>query len=116
MFYERENRIGTDAILILTGALIGAGVGLLLAPQSGQATRNDITRIARRTPRKVGQAIDDLAGNVSDLVERIGAQTDEFLDKGKDLTHDTKKEILSVLESGRDRLEAERVKLFRRIA
>lgn len=112
---DRESRIGSGAVLLLTGALIGAGVALLLAPQSGQETRSDITRYAKKTRRKVGRAIDDLAGNVSEMVERVGEKAEEILHRGGVLTHDTKKELLSVLESGRDRLEAERVKLLKRV-
>ncbi|HEY3489879.1 MAG TPA: YtxH domain-containing protein [Candidatus Deferrimicrobiaceae bacterium] len=112
---DRENRIGTGAALLLTGALIGAGVALLLAPQSGRATRNDISRIARRARRKANRAIEDLAGNVSELVAQVGEKAEEILDKGKDLTHDTKKELLSVLESGRDRLEAQRARLLKKV-
>lgn len=112
---ERCNRIGSGTMLLLTGALIGAGVALLLAPQSGRATRSDITRYARKTRRKVSRAVDDLAGNVTELVDRIGEKSEEILHRGKDLTHDTRKELLAVLEAGRDRLEAERARISRRI-
>jgi gas vesicle protein len=48
---EREGESGavrTFAAGLLIGALVGAGIALLLAPQSGEETRRLLTRRARR--------------------------------------------------------------------
>ena len=45
----------------LLGVAIGAAAALLLAPQSGAATRRDIERSARRAQR----AAQDMAGDIS---------------------------------------------------
>jgi gas vesicle protein len=112
---ERCSRIGSGAVLLLAGALVGAGVALLLAPQSGRATRSDIARHARRTRRKAGRTVEELAGNVAELVDRIGEKSGEILDRGRELSHDARKELLAALEAGRDRLEAERARISGRI-
>jgi gas vesicle protein len=49
---------------LLLGVVIGAGVALLFAPRSGEATRSDIKRRARRA----GEAARDVAEGVSDSV------------------------------------------------
>ena len=45
---------------IAVGALLGAGLALLLAPQSGKATRATIVRGARRIPERARDRWDDL--------------------------------------------------------
>ena len=45
---------------IAVGALLGAGIALLLAPQSGKATRAYIARGARRIPDRARDSWDDL--------------------------------------------------------
>ena len=39
---DKEKKAVAAALLILAGGIVGAGVALLLAPQSGQRTRKDI--------------------------------------------------------------------------
>ena len=45
---RRENDIATGTLLLVAGALLGAGIALLLAPQSGKQTRKDIARYAKK--------------------------------------------------------------------
>jgi gas vesicle protein len=46
---EQGKQVAKVAAMIAGGAVIGAGIGLLLAPQTGSATRRDINRHARKT-------------------------------------------------------------------
>ena len=46
---EQGKQVAKIASIITGGAVIGAGVGLLFAPQTGSATRRDINRYARKT-------------------------------------------------------------------
>ena len=65
---DREKKAVAAALLILAGGIVGAGVALLLAPQSGQRTRKDIARYARKTKNRANDVVDDLSATVSDLV------------------------------------------------
>ena len=47
-----------------TGAMVGAAVALLYAPQSGARTTRDIRRFSRKTVAR----LDDLQGNIRDQV------------------------------------------------
>jgi gas vesicle protein len=40
--------VGRVAALIAGGAVVGAGIGLLFAPQTGTETRRDIARYAKK--------------------------------------------------------------------
>jgi gas vesicle protein len=49
---------------LLIGALVGAGLALLLAPHSGEETRRIIRRRARKLATDVQDRYDDLADRV----------------------------------------------------
>ena len=42
MFQDDDNKTGTVLISFLIGGIVGAGVALLLAPQSGRKTRKQM--------------------------------------------------------------------------
>jgi gas vesicle protein len=110
---DKEKKAAAAALLILAGGIVGAGVALLLAPQSGQRTRKDIVRYAKKTKIRAGEAVDDLAATVSDLVDTIGDKTDDLLDKGKDAAGSARKDLIRLIEEGASRLEQFRTKLSR---
>src|SRR5689334_24581240 len=62
-YYVIEEKGGGVGSFLL-GAMVGAGIALLLAPQSGEETRRDIKRKARQ----VSDAARDAAGDLQDTV------------------------------------------------
>jgi gas vesicle protein len=110
---DREKKAAAAALLILAGGIVGAGVALLLAPQSGQRTRKDIVRYAKRTKNRANDAVDDLSATVSDLVDTIGDKTDDLLEKGKVVAGGARKDLIRMIEEGAARLEQFRTKLSR---
>ena len=44
---DRNDNVVTGALLVMVGAILGAGAALLFAPRSGRETRRDISRFAR---------------------------------------------------------------------
>jgi gas vesicle protein len=59
------------AIGLIAGALIGAGLGILYAPQSGRKTRRDIQRQAQEIKGKAeefGETVKKRAEEISDTV------------------------------------------------
>jgi gas vesicle protein len=67
---ERRGGAGSNIALLLLGAAIGAGVALLFAPQSGEDTRAQLRRSARRMKRKAH----DLAETGRDMVDDLQRQ------------------------------------------
>ena len=61
---EHESNGRTFAAGLLLGALIGAGVALLFAPQSGEDTRRLIKRRARRFAADARERYDDIKDRV----------------------------------------------------
>jgi gas vesicle protein len=60
MFHEDDSNTGTVLISFLIGGIIGAGVALLLAPQSGRKTRKQIL-----------EAADDVRDYASDYAKKL---------------------------------------------
>ena len=67
---ERRGGAGSGVALFLLGAAVGAGLALLFAPQSGDETRAQLRRGARRLKRKAR----DLAESGRDMVEDLQRQ------------------------------------------
>lgn len=60
---------------LILGALIGAGVALLFAPQSGEETR----RLLRRRARKVADAAEERFDDIKDRVKAARRRAEEVL-------------------------------------
>lgn len=110
---DRDKNVAAAALLMVAGGIIGAGLALLMAPQSGERTRRDITRCAKKVKSRADEAVEDLADNINDLVESIGDKTDDLLEKGKDVAGSARKDLIRLIEEGASRLEKFRTKLSR---
>lgn len=110
---ERNDNVMMGALLLVAGAFIGAGVALLFAPQSGRETRKDISRYARKTSRKVEGVAGEVAGSVADMVNAVEEKAEEFLEKGKDLSRESREAVLTALNEGQERLGRQRDRLVK---
>jgi gas vesicle protein len=70
MFEHEEGGGRSFAVGLLLGALVGAGLALLFAPQSGEETRRLIRRRTKRLARDAGDKLDDVKDNVKRLKRR----------------------------------------------
>ena len=59
-------------LALVTGILLGTGLGLLMAPQAG-----------RRTRRQIKNYINDTTDRMNDMAEETRDRMSEFVDKGK---------------------------------
>ena len=115
---DRDNKVMVGALMLLAGGIIGAGVALLYAPQTGKKTRKDLTRYANRARRKgeeALEAVEDFTEQVSDMAEAMGERASEILDRGKDMAYSAKKGLLKALEEGEARLVKERARIAKMI-
>src|SRR5574338_551508 len=67
----------------LVGIAIGAVAALLLAPQSGAATRRDIRRGARRARRAARDMAGDISTRVSDTFDQARGRVEQGIDSAK---------------------------------
>ena len=67
--YEHEAHSITFVSGFLLGAIVGAGIALLAAPEAGMRTRRRIRRVAGELRESAGDQWDDLAEDVKDRVD-----------------------------------------------
>ena len=113
---EKNGNVTTAALLVLAGAILGAAAALLVAPQSGQKTRRDIARYAKRTGRKLEGAAGDVVDRVTEMADAIEEKAEELLEKGKDLSIESREVLLGALNEGQQRLGRQRDRLAKLFA
>jgi gas vesicle protein len=99
------------ALMLVAGGIIGAGLALLYAPQSGQKTRKQINRYAHRVRNDAEEMIRDTADSVADMVEELGDKTSDLIERSGDITEEWRQQLLDTLERGQRGLETQRRKL-----
>jgi len=108
---ENDNKVMTGALLVLAGAILGAGVALLIAPQSGKETRRDIARYGRKARRKAEGVVGEVAERVYDLADAVEEKAEELLGSGKGLAKESREALLAALEEGQERIGRQRDRL-----
>lgn len=90
---REDNGYSTGSVFLsfLLGGIVGAGLAMLLAPQSGRETREKIREFA-----------EDVKDRVASTVE-----------KGKDIFEQKKSAITTAVEAGKEAYEKERERLSR---
>ncbi len=90
---------------LLLGSLIGAGVTLLLAPQSGKKTRKQIRRKGRDLRTQTTDAVDDTVAQVRakahQVTTNIHEQTEALQQRGQDVLDEGKERFAVVVEAGK---------------
>jgi len=115
---NKDNNAVVGALMLMAGGIIGAGIALMYAPQSGEKTRKDMVRYAKRARRKgeeAVEAVEDFSDQVTGMAEAVGERASEILDKGKDMAYGAKKGLLRAIADGEARLEKERSRLAKMI-
>ena len=100
----------------LLGVTIGAVAALLLAPQSGEATRRDLRRGARRARRAARDMAGDLGTKVSDTFDQARDRVEQGIDNARQAIDLKKRQVTRAMEAGRAAAQQAREELERRIA
>jgi gas vesicle protein len=66
--YDRESHVFNFVAGLLLGAVIGAGVALLTAPDSGKRTRRRLRKVAGELRESAEDRWDELSGDVAGKV------------------------------------------------
>ena len=82
---ENSNQVGTIVAAFAVGALVGAGIALLYAPQSGRETRDLLAKKTRELKEKAGDTLAD----------------------AKEMFRGKKDQILAAVEAGKEAMENE---------
>jgi gas vesicle protein len=98
-------RSGNGATMFLLGAAIGAGIALLLAPQTGEEARAAVRRTARKAKRRAREVAANGEEMVEELVRTGKAAAEEMVATGRSAVNDLKRSGKSAARDARAALE-----------
>ena len=88
---------GAVAFAFLAGAVIGAGAALLLAPQTGEETRNLLKRYAKEAEK-----------DVLEKAKEAKATMETAIEQGKHFLNEKKTVLTAAFEAGKEAMKKER--------
>lgn len=91
---------GSMLLSFLLGGVVGAGIALLLAPQSGEETR-----------RKIKELSDEVKDKTTGYIDETKSTVASYVDKGKGFYEEKKSLVASAIEAGKEAFEKEKEKL-----
>jgi len=105
---EEEHYVTAPLISFLAGSIIGAGIALLFAPQSGEYTRREMREKAERALIKLHRMEDEVREAMHETIDNIKLKASQLVVEGKDAADIKKREILAAIAAGKTVLERER--------
>ena len=79
---------------LFAGALVGAAIALLYAPQSGARTTKDVKKFARKTVDRLDDLQGDIRDQVADWADDMTEIVKDGLDRGKTLGAEGYEQVL----------------------
>ena len=86
--------IGKFVTGFVIGGAIGAIAGILLAPQSGEETRESIGNMAKGVAKKTDRTVKDIQDRADSIVSDLQEKGDEIIEKIQDLINKQKEETV----------------------
>jgi gas vesicle protein len=97
---DRGSSAAAVVLVFLSGAALGAVAALLLAPQTGRESREQLRGYARRAE-----------DNLCDLAGRAGETFEEVVGEGKEFVDSKKSVLREAFDVGREAMRRERDRL-----
>lgn len=101
---------GSTFLALITGAAIGAGLGMLYAPDSGEETRRKLGENARKTQDDLNKRYKETSSNLSQKAKQAKMDFEERLEETLSSASYKADEILSSLETKLDELKKQNAK------
>ena len=109
---ETSNKQVHPAAAFVVGGLVGAGLALLLAPQSGRRTRQEIRYLGKVIKNKSEEVQIELQHGIEKLAADVSEKFQAEIDKGREWTDESVPALLNALESGKRRIKEEIEKIM----
>jgi gas vesicle protein len=109
---KNEPGIGT----FLVGLAVGAGLALLFAPRSGEETRRDIERRARKVGNQAQDFVSGVSESVGEKIQEARASVETRIDSARSAVELKRRQVTNAVDAGRAAAQQARVELEQRIA
>ena len=109
---QKESGIGS----FLLGLAVGAGVALLFAPRSGEETRRDIQRKARKVTDQAQDLVSEITDTVGNTFQQAKSSVEGRIDAARDAVELKRRQVSHAVDAGRAAAQQARLELEQRIA
>ena len=107
-----EPGIGT----FVMGLAIGAGLALLFAPRTGEETRRDLQRRARKMGDQAQDLVSEVTESVSNTLHAAKDKVEASIDTTRNAVDLKRRQVSNAVDAGRAAAAQARVELEQRIA
>lgn len=97
--------------LITVGAIIGAGVALLLAPRTGEETREMLREKSADLARRAQDRGSEFARRAQETMGDAQVKAQEYVGRGKEVVEEKSAQLRAAFEAGRSAMREEISKL-----
>lgn len=104
------SKTGNTILALVTGAAIGAGLGLLYAPESGDKTRKKIAKNAKEAKKKLEQQINETSEHLSASAKQAKKSFDSKLEDTLKTASSKADDILVTMERKLEELRKKNAK------
>ena len=111
-----ENREGSSVAPFLIGLALGAGIALLLAPQSGEETRRDLAEKVNRAKDAARDAVGDLGDVIGDTIEKARDKVEDGFESAREGFDVRRRRVANAVDAGRAAARQAREELEYRLA
>jgi gas vesicle protein len=102
---------GDKLIYFMVGGFVGASVALLLAPRSGEETRDFLGSHYRDGSERIGETFRSGREAVVDRSKEFAERANETIGRGRDTLNRQKEQLAAAVEAGRQAYEEEKEEL-----
>jgi gas vesicle protein len=100
----------------ILGLAVGAGIALLFAPRSGEETRRDLQRRAKRVGDQAQDLVSEVTESVSQTINAAKEKVENRIDSTRQAVELKKRQVSNAVDAGRAAAQQARVELEQRIA
>ncbi|MCH8534923.1 MAG: YtxH domain-containing protein [Flavobacteriaceae bacterium] len=110
-----SDNTGNTLIALLTGAAVGATLGLLYAPQSGEKTRKQIKKEAKNAQKSLEKKYDEASEKLSEYANEAKSKFEEKLNSTIDQAKGKSDSLLATMESELENLKKKNADLMKEL-
>ncbi|GAA4310207.1 hypothetical protein GCM10023115_34650 [Pontixanthobacter gangjinensis] len=102
---------GNTLLALITGAAIGAGIGLLYAPDSGDKTRKKLKKDAKEAQGRLNKRYHETSSNLSEKARKAKTDFEARLEETLSTASHKADDILASMETKLEELRKQNAKL-----